>query len=81
MKRMWTSLFWKDLGERVIATIAQVLLGIFTADGFNLLSIDATGVLVTVATAAILVVLKGIVAANISKTVSPASLAKDERGI
>lgn len=77
---MWTSLFWKDVVERVIATVAQVLIGVFTAEGFNLLSADFTAVAVVTATAAILVVLKAVAAANISGTVSPASLAKDDRG-
>lgn len=78
---MYTSLFWKDLGERVLSTIAQVLLGIVSADHFNLLSVDAKGILVAVVTAVILVVLKAIVAANVSPAISPASLAKDERGV
>lgn len=78
---MWSSLFWKDLAERLVATAAQVLLGIVTADGFNLVSFDAVGVLTTVGVALIVVVLKALVAVRVSGTVSPASLAKDERGI
>jgi len=78
---MYNSLFWKDVFERALATIAQVLIGLFTADGFDLLNADFTAMAVAAATAAILVVLKSIVAANMGRTVSPASLAKDSRGV
>jgi hypothetical protein len=78
---MFTALFWKDLVERSLSTAAQVLLGIFTADQFDVLSVDWKGVLTAVVTAVVVVVLKAVVAANISGTVSPASLAKDDRGV
>lgn len=78
---MYSSLFWKDVFERVVATVAQVLIALFTADGFNLLNADFTAMAVASLTAAILVILKSIVAANVGTTVSPASLAKDERGL
>lgn len=78
---MYSGLFWKDVFERVIATVAQVLIALFTVDGFNLLNADFTAMGVAALTAAILVVLKSLVAANVSDTVSPASLAKDERGL
>lgn len=78
---MWNSLFWKDVLERVVATVAQVVLGIITADGFNLVSFDWKASATVIAVAAAGVILKALIAANISKTVSPASLAKDERGI
>jgi hypothetical protein len=77
---MWTSLFWKDLAERMVATVAQVLLGILTASGFNVVSFDLVGTLTVVGVAAAVVVLKALIAANVSGTVSPASLAKDDRG-
>ena len=78
---MYSGLFWKDVFERVVATVAQVLIALFTADGFDLLQADFTAMGVAALTAAILVVLKAVVAANVSSTVSPASLAKDERGL
>ena len=78
---MYNSLFWKDLAERLVATVAQVLLGIVTASGFNLLNFDVLSVLAVAGTAALVVVLKALVAANVGGTVSPASLAKDERGV
>lgn len=78
---MWTSLFWKDAAERVIATVAQVILGIITVEGFNIATLDLGAAVTLVAVAAAGVILKALIAANVSKTVSPASLAKDERGI
>jgi hypothetical protein len=78
---MYTSLFWKDVGERAFFTALQVILGVLTADGFDLLTVDVQGVLVAVVTAVIIVIVKSGVAANIGGTVSPASLAKDERGV
>lgn len=77
---MWTSLFWKDVAERVIATVAQVLIALLTVDGFDLLTADFTAMAVAAGTAAILVVLKSVAAAYVGGTVSPASLAKDDRG-
>lgn len=78
---MYNSLFWKDVLERVIATVAQVLIALFTADGFDLLSADFTAMGVAAVTAAVLVVLKALVAAQTGPSVSPASLARDDRGI
>lgn len=78
---MYNSLFWKDVFERVVSTVAQVLIGLLTADGFDLLQLDLVATLTTLGVAAALVVLKSLVAANVSSTVSPASLAKDERGL
>lgn len=78
---MWTSLFWKDVAERTVATVAQVLLGIITADGFNLVNFDVVGTLTVVGVAALAVLLKALIATQVTPTVSPASLAKDERGI
>ncbi len=79
---IWNSLFWKDVAERTVSTVAQVLLGLLTADGFNLVALDVNAVLVTVAVAAAVVVLKAVVANNLvsNTTVSPASLVKDSRG-
>lgn len=79
---IWTSLFWKDVAERVLATVAQVLIALLSVDGLDLVSIDVTATLSTVAIAAVLVVLKSLVANEfVGKTVSPASFAKDDRGI
>lgn len=78
---MWSSLFWKDVAERVVATVAQVLLAIITAEGFNVATFDVAATLTVVGVAAAGVLLKSLIASQVGKTVSPASLAKDERGI
>lgn len=78
---MYSSLFWKDTFERLVATVAQVLIAILAADGFDLLQADWTAIGVSLLVAGVLVVLKALVAGSMSKTVSPASLAHDERGI
>lgn len=79
---IWNSLFWKDVAERVIATVAQVLIALLSVDGLDLVNIDLTATLSTIAIAAALVVLKSLVANEfVGQTVSPASLAKDDRGI
>lgn len=82
MSNIWNSFFWKDVAERVIATVAQVLIALLSVDGLDLVNIDLTAVLSTIAISAALVVLKSLVANEfVSGTVSPASLAKDDRGI
>jgi hypothetical protein len=75
---IYTKLFWKDTFERVLATLAQVLLAVLGVDGLDLLQVDTTALLSTLAIAAALVVLKAVIAAvatNNSSTVSPASFA------
>lgn len=78
---MWNSFFWKDVAERVIATVAQVLIALLTVDGFDLLTADFTAMGVACLVAAVLVVLKSVAATQVGHTVSPASVAKDDRGI
>lgn len=79
---IWTGLFWKDLAERLIATLAQVALGVVSASAFTPLGFDWTGFLITLVVAGAAVVLKALAAnAWVSNTVSPASLAHDERGL
>lgn len=77
---MWSKLFWKDLGERVIATIAETLLGVITINGFDLLNFDVVGTLSLVGVMTLGVVLKAIVAVARKNTVSPASLVRDDGG-
>lgn len=76
---IWGSLFWKDTFERVISTVAQVLIAILSADGLDLVTYDFQAGAITVLIAAALVVLKS-VAANVvvDSSVSPASLVSDE---
>jgi hypothetical protein len=79
---MFTALFWKDTLERTLATMAQVLLAVLTADGFDVLQADFKTLAVTVVTAGVLAVLKAVVAASVVRpSVSPASLAPDNRGV
>ena len=78
---MYNSLFWKDVFERTVATVAQVILGIISVDAFNIATLDWHATLTLIGVSAAGVVLKALVAANVGPTVSPASLAKDERGI
>lgn len=79
---MWSSLFWKDTFERLVSTVAQVLIALFTADQFDLLNADWKAVASAAGIAAVLVVLKALAAnASTNRTVSPASFAHDERGL
>lgn len=79
---IWTSLFWKDATERVLSTCAQVLIAVLSVDGLNLIALDWQATLSTVAIAGALSLLKAL-AANVvtGRTVSPASLAPDGRGV
>ena len=77
---MWNSLFWKDFAERAIFTALQTLLGIVTVDGFNLVNFDVAGALTLIGVAVLGVLVKSLAAAGIGGTVSPASLAPDDRG-
>lgn len=78
---MFTSLFWKDMGERALATAVQVLIAIVVADKFNWFTADWANIGETIGIAVALVVLKSLAAVlpNVP-TISPASLARDKRG-
>lgn len=79
---IWTSLFWKDAAERVLSTVAQVLIAILSVDGLDLIQLDLEATLTTVLVAGGLALLKAIVAnAAVGRAVSPASLVPDDRGI
>lgn len=79
---MLTSTFWKDAAERVLATMAQVLLTLFLTDGFDLLQLDVKLAVSAVVTAGVIALLKAVVAAYAVKpAVSPASLAPSHRGL
>jgi hypothetical protein len=59
---MWTSAFWKGVIERAVKTFAQALLGVFLADGFNVLDVEGwKGVLVAAAMAVVVSVLTSLV--------------------
>lgn len=79
---IWSGLFWKDTAERVIATIAQVLIAVLSVDGLDLIALDWTAALTTVVVAGALSLLKAIVANAVTgNSVSPASLAPSDRGL
>ena len=59
---IWTAAFWRATAERVIATIVGALVAVLTADGFDLLKVDWTGVLVTIGTAGLVSLLKAVLA-------------------
>lgn len=65
---IWTAAFWKATAERVLSTAAQAAIAILTADGFNLLNIRWQGVLATVGLAALLSLLKSLVANQATRT-------------
>lgn len=77
-KGIWNGLFWKDTVERMIATVAQLLITILSVDGLDLVHFDFEAGLVSVIIAAVLVVLKALAANAItSDSVSPASFATE----
>jgi hypothetical protein len=74
---MFTTLFWKDTAERVLASAAYGVLSLLAADGANVGdSGDPEAWLVFVGVPALLSLCKAIVATRVSDSVSPASLAK-----
>ena len=79
---MFTRLFWRDAVERVVSTMAQALLALLLTDGFNLLTFDWKAGLSVVVTAGVISLLKAIVADKlVTNSVSPASLAPDDKGV
>ncbi len=75
---IWNGLFWKDTVERLISTVAQVLITILSVDGLDLVNFDFQSGAVTVGIAAALVVLKAVAANAITgDSVSPASFVSD----
>ena len=79
---IWNSLFWKDTVERVISTVAQVIITILSVDGLDLVNYDFQAGAITVGIAAALVVLKAVAANAITdSTVSPASFASSTDGV
>jgi len=68
---LFTSLFWKDFAERLIATLAQVASGLLTADAAA--SVPAEVWLITLSVSGLAVLVKALAANGISGTVSPAS--------
>ncbi len=79
---MFTGLFWKDATERAVKTFAQALLSlVIVAPNTPVIGFDWPTLLLTAATSAVISILTSIVSGTRTKTVSPASFAKDDRGI
>jgi hypothetical protein len=78
-KGIWSGLFWKDTTERVIATVAQVLITILSVDGLDLVNFDFEAGLVSCIIAGALVILKAVAANAVTdSSVSPASFATED---
>lgn len=82
---MFSTLFWKDAAERAVKTFAQALLALLiVAPNTPLLAFDWPSALGLAGTAVVISFLTSIVSGASTKnraTVSPASVATDERGI
>lgn len=82
---MFTALFWKDTAERALKTFAQALLALLiVAPNTPVIGFDWPTLLFTAATSAVISVLTSLVGGAVTQntpTVSPASLAKDDRGV
>lgn len=82
---MFTSLFWKDAAERAVKTFAQALLALLiVAPNTPVIGFDWPTLLFTAATSAVISLLTSVVggaATKNTRTVSPASVATDNRGI
>lgn len=82
---MFTRLFWKDAAERAIKTFAQTLGALLlTVAATSLIALDWPVLLGVAGTSAVISLCTSIggnaVTSNVP-TVSPASIAKDDRGI
>jgi hypothetical protein len=79
---MFNGLFWKDALERALKTFAQAVLAVIgVAAATPVTGFDWQTILLTGVTAAVISVLTSLVSAPGGGTISPASLAKDDRGI
>jgi len=78
---IWTSAFWKDAAERAFFTALQVLLALLTVNGTNVANLDVGAIALAIGIAVLGVIVKAGVASQFGGTVSPASLAPDDRGL
>ncbi|MGW3346808.1 holin [Nonomuraea rubra] len=63
--RIWTGTFWKDTSERVIGAASVSALSLLSADGLGLLAVDWPAVGGVAGLAALVSLLKSIVAGTI----------------
>ena len=75
---MMTRAFWLSTLERLLKTVAQVLLGLLASSSTGLLDLDWRAVLATTATAAAASLLTSILSAGIGPTGSPSLVAEPE---
>jgi hypothetical protein len=82
---MFNKLFWKDAVERAVKTFAQAILAVIGVaattpiNGFDWQTILLTGV--TAAVISLLTSLVSVAVTSNTSTVSPASVASDDRGV
>lgn len=74
---MFTSVWWKDTLERAVSTLAQVFLGILTAEKGDLNNVFTQQNLIILGVAFASVFLKAMAASGKTDTISPASLVKE----
>lgn len=82
---MFTVLFWKDTFERTVKTFAETLASLLLAGpALSVINVDWIDSIGVAALAAVVAVLTSIGSATVTSnapTISPASVAKDNRGI
>jgi hypothetical protein len=67
---MYTKAFWKDTGERVLATFLQALLAVMLVDGFDIYAVDWKGILSTAGLAAGIALVKSVLSVLVVGTPS-----------
>jgi len=75
---MMTKVFWLSTLERLLKTVAQVLLGLLASSTTGLLDLDWRAVLATTTTAAAASVLTSIMSAGIGPAGSPSLVAESD---
>lgn len=72
---MFSKLFLKDTAERVLSTVAQVLLPVILADSFDVFSVDWKAMASLALAAAVGAFIKAVIASKtVDDSMSPASL-------
>jgi len=74
---MFTTSFWKQAAERAIKSAAQGLIGMWTLDGFNVLTVDVKLAAGIAGGAAVLSLLSSIVTSGVGEPNSPSAVRKD----
>lgn len=74
---MWTTAFWRDLAERVVATFAEALATLLLASGVGLLEMHWVTALSLSGMTALVAFLKGIAAYKLGDSKTGASALSD----